>query len=86
MNKNEILARSRAENKNKDIYEQEILKQANSYAVIVLIVLATLFVAIQIFVGEGINYGLYALVFSGNMTIAWVKCIKLKQKKRNVRN
>ena len=36
MNKEEILEKSRAENKNKDIYEQEILKQANSSAVIVM--------------------------------------------------
>ncbi len=81
MYKDEILAKSRAENKNKDIYEEEILKQANSYAVIVLMALATLFFAVQIFVGEGFNYGLYAVVFSGNMTISWVKYIKLKQKK-----
>ncbi len=51
MYKDEILAKSRAENKNKDIYEEEILKQANSYAVIVLMALATLFFAVQLFVG-----------------------------------
>ena len=28
MNKDEILAKSRAENKNQDVYEQEILRQA----------------------------------------------------------
>ena len=81
MNKEEILAKSRAENKNKDMYEQEILKQANTYAVGVLVVLATLFFIVQIFAGGGINFGLYAMVFSGNMTIAWIKYIKLKQKK-----
>lgn len=81
MNKDEVLAKSRAENKNKDVYEQEILKQANTYAVVVLGVLATLFFVIQILVGGGINYGIYAMVFSGNMTISWVKCIKLKQEK-----
>lgn len=36
MNKDEILAKSRAENKNKDVYEQEILKQASSSAVVVI--------------------------------------------------
>ena len=29
MNREEILAKSRAENKNKDVYEIEVLKQAN---------------------------------------------------------
>lgn len=50
MNKEEILEKSRTENKNKDIYEQEILKQANTSAVIVMMVLATIFFAAQIFV------------------------------------
>ncbi|HJB26630.1 MAG TPA: hypothetical protein H9662_08500 [Firmicutes bacterium] len=80
MNKDEILAKSRAENKNKDVYEQEVLKQASKSAVVVQMVLATLFFVTQIFVGEGINWGLWALVFSANMTIYWVKYIKLRRK------
>lgn len=84
MNREEILSKSRAENRNRDIYELEILKQANTYAVIVLIIMATIFLAAQIFTGGGINYGLYAIAFSGNMTIAWVKYIQLRQKKELV--
>ena len=80
MNKEEILEKSRAENKNKDIYEQEILKQASSSAVIVMMVLATVFFAVQIFVGGGANWGIWALVFSANMTTLWVKYIKLRRK------
>ena len=77
MNKDEILAKSRAENKNKDVYEQEVLTQASKSAVIVQLVLAAIFFVTQIFVGKGINWGLWALVFSANMTIFWVKYIKL---------
>lgn len=80
MNKEEILEKSRAENKNKDIYEQEVLKQANTIAVIVMLVLAAIFFAVQIFVGGGINWGIWALVFSGNMTTFWVKYIKFHRK------
>lgn len=80
MNKEEVLEKSRAENKNKDIYEQEILKQANSSAVIVMTVLATVFFVVQIFVGGGTNWGIWALVFSANMTTLWVKYIKLRCK------
>ena len=80
LNKEEILEKSRAENENKDIYEQEILKQANSSAVIVMMVLATVFFAVQIFVGGGTNWGIWALVFSANMTTLWVKYIKLRRK------
>lgn len=80
MNKDEILAKSRAENKNKDVYEQEVLTQASKSAVIVQLVLAAIFFVTQIFVGKGINWGLWALVFSANMTIFWVKYIKLRRK------
>ena len=62
MNKDEILAKSRAENKNKDVYEQEILKQASESAVVVQMVLATIFFVTQILVDNGTNWGLWALV------------------------
>ena len=80
MNKDEILAKSRSENKNKDVYEQEVLKQASRSAVVVQMALATLFFVTQIFTGRGVNWGLWALVFSANMTINWVKYIKLHRK------
>ena len=80
MNKEEILEKSRAENKNKDIYEQEVLKQAGTSAVIVMMILATIFFAVQIFVGGGTNWGIWALIFSTNMTTFWVKYIKLRRK------
>ena len=80
MNKDEILAKSRAENKNKDVYEQEILKQASESAVVVQMVLATIFFVTQILVDNGTNWGLWALVLSANMTIYWVKYIKLHRK------
>ena len=80
MNKDEILAKSRAENKNKDVYEQEVLKQASRSAVVVQMVLATILFVTQIFVGGGINWGLWAIVFSASMTINWIKYIKLHRK------
>lgn len=80
MNKEEILEKSRAENKNKDIYEQEVLKQANTSVVLVMSVLAAVFFVVQIFVGGGMNWGMWALVFSASMTTFWVKYIKLRRK------
>ncbi|MDE6664185.1 MAG: hypothetical protein K2K46_12710 [Lachnospiraceae bacterium] len=80
MNKEEILEMSRAENKNKDIYEQEVLKQASTAALIVMPALAAIFFAAQIFVGGGTNWGLWAIVFSANMTTFWVKYVKLRRK------
>lgn len=80
MNKEEILEISRRENKNKDIYEHEILKQASSSSIIVMMILAAVFFIVQIFVGGGMNWGIWALVFSVNMTSFWVKYIKLRHK------
>ena len=80
MNKDEILAKSRTENKSKDVYEQEVLKQASKSAVVVQMALATLFFVTQILIGGGINWGLWAIVFSASMTINWVKYIKLHRK------
>lgn len=80
MNKDEILAKSRAENKNKDVYEQEVLKHASRSAVVVQMILATIFFVTQILVDKGINWGLWALVFSTSMTINWVKYIKLRHR------
>lgn len=80
MNKEEILAKSRVENKNKDMYEQEVLKKGQGIAIIVTAILATLFCVIQIFVGGGFNNGLYALVLSGTMATFWVKWFKLKRR------
>lgn len=80
MNKEEILEKSRKENKNQDIYEQEVLKQGQFVANIVIVVFATVFLIVQICTGGGINYGVYAIAFSGPMSIFWVKWIKLKRK------
>ncbi len=80
MNREEILEKSRQENKNKDVHEEEILKQASKSAVIVQQILAGIFFLTQIFAGKGINWGLWALVFSSDMVIFWVKAIKLHRK------
>lgn len=80
MDRDEILAKSRAENKNQDVYEQEVLKQAGQTAIVVQMILAAVFFAIQVITGGGINWGLWALVVSSNMTFSWVKYIKLRRK------
>lgn len=80
MNKEEILEKSRKENKNQDIYEKEVIDQGNKYACIAAAVLATIFFVVQIFVGSGMNYGLYAVVFSMPMGGFWYKFFKLHRR------
>lgn len=80
MNKDEILAKSRAENKNKDVYEREVLKRAAGSALIVQAILAAAFFLVQILTSGGVNWGLWALVFSANMTTFWVKYRLLRRR------
>ena len=70
MNRDEILAKSRSENKNKDVYEQEVLKQASRSAVVVQMALATIFFVTHIFARGGINSGVWALDYSAKKTIS----------------
>lgn len=42
-NKEEVLEKSRAENRKKGIYEQEVLNRANACALIVMVVLTVVF-------------------------------------------
>lgn len=80
MNREEILEKSRKENKNQDVYEQEVLKQSQAWSAFVMVVLALVFWLAQIYSGGGINYGFWALVFASNMTTFWVKYIKLRHR------
>ena len=80
MDKEEILKKSREENKKQAAYEKEVIKQGGNNGAIVAAILATVFFVVQIFLGEGMNYGLYAVVFSIPMTGFITKAVKLKKK------
>ncbi len=81
MNREEILERSRAENRNKDIYELEILKQASAKATIVMIALVGVFTIVQMLLGGGIHWGLWALSFTPEMVTLWVKYRRFRHKR-----
>lgn len=80
MNKEEILELSRKENKNQDVYEQDVVINGNRYACIAAGIIATVFFIVQIFTGGGMNFGMYAVVFSMPMASFWFKFIKLRKK------
>lgn len=79
MNKDEILAKSREEHQNSDVFEKEVTKEGESWSTLVTLFLAVVFFCVQIATGGGMNYGLYALIIANNTTICWVKYIKMKQ-------
>ena len=80
MDKEDILSKSRAENRNKDLYGMEVSKLANSAAVAVMLIIAAVFFIVQIAVGGGPNFGLWAIVFGSDMALRWVRFIKLRSK------
>lgn len=80
MEKDQILEKSRKENKNRDIYEKEILKEGRNIGAATAGILATVFFVIQILTGGGINYGLYAVVFSIPAAAFTVKAFRMKKK------
>lgn len=79
MEKDQILEKSRKENKNQDIYEKEILKEGRNIGAATAGILATVFFVIQILTGGGINYGLYAVVFSIPAAAFTVKAFRMKK-------
>ena len=78
MNKEEKKKKSRAENKNKDLYSIDVSKLAGSITTVVMMVIAGIFFIVQIITGGGLNFGMWALVFSADMIDHWVKYIKLR--------
>ena len=84
MEKEEILEKSRSENKSKDLYEKEVIKEGGNAGAIAAPILATVFFCIQIFTGGGMNYGLYAVVFSISAAGFSVKAFKLKRKHETI--
>ena len=80
MDKDEILARSREENKDRDFVEAEVLAKANSIALNVgLMVCGLLSVLCAIF-KEHVDYSAWTVYFSALATIMIVKFIKLRRR------
>ena len=81
MDRTEILEKSRRENKNRDLYTQEIQGAASAVSSFVAVILATVFVVIQAVAGHGVNLGLYAICTSAGATQFIVKAVHMKQKR-----
>lgn len=80
MNKEDILAKSRKENKDKDLYEAEVNSNAATIGSITATVLATVFFVVQHLLGGGWNLALYAVIVGIGATTFVTKAIFLKRK------
>ena len=79
MNKEEILEKSRLENKDLDLYEQEVIGKATNISVVAAAGLCFIFFFVQIMLGQGQDYGLWAILCIIEATIFIYKAIKLKR-------
>lgn len=81
INKDDILSRSRKENKDRDLYKIEMKTQAASIGSLVATVLATFFFLTQSLMGAGFNFGLYAIMVSVSAVSSIYQAIRMGQKR-----
>ncbi len=80
MNKEEILEKSRAENKGKDIFELEVDKNAARTGLLTADFLLIIMFFLKMFFGNGIDYSMWAIISSICAGQYIYKAVKLKNK------
>ncbi|REK74467.1 DUF6442 family protein [Paenibacillus paeoniae] len=81
INRDEILAKSRKENKDKDLFKIEVQINAGNVGSIAATILATILFVTQSLLGGGMDFGLYAIIFSIPAAGFIVKAIRMKRKR-----
>lgn len=82
MNKEEILAKSRQDNKDKDLYELEVNKKASNIGSVSGIIICAILYATEIMVCGTQNYGLWSIIAAVTAGIYLYSGIKLRKKAR----
>ena len=77
MKKEEILEKSKKENKNKDIYALEVETKAANIAGLAIIILTAVYFTYEILSGKGTNYALYSLIALYNAIIYGYRAMKI---------
>ncbi|KOY17900.1 hypothetical protein AMS66_02830 [Paenibacillus xylanivorans] len=72
------MSKSRKENKNKDLFKMEVQINAGNVGSITAIIIATIFFVTQSLIGDGMDFGLYAIIFSISAAGFIVKAIRMK--------
>ncbi len=80
MTREEILAKSRQDNKDKDLVAYEIEKQAGNAASITGAILCGILYMVQLTGGGGVNLALWAIIVAMQAACYTVKAVKLRQK------
>lgn len=81
MNKQEILQASRNENKNKDIYELEVISKAQRVGGLIAVSVTFVLMLIERMISNsGMNYGYFLIILSMGMGMWLYKAVKMKIK------
>ena len=80
MNKEEILQRSRSENKGNDEYERQVLEKAGKLAAQVGLLACCVIAAISVLVTERVNSACWVIYFSIYASLFWTKYRHLKKR------
>lgn len=81
MNREEILAKSRNENQNRDIYELEVMRKDQRIAGLIGVsVTFALLLIERVVLDVGMNYGYFLIILSAGTGLWLYKAVKLKRK------
>ena len=80
MNKEEILAKSRQDNKNQDLVAAKADSTSASIAVIIALFYSLIVYMVQLTSGNGVNYSLFSLIALINAVINVYKSFALRKK------
>ena len=80
MNKEEILGKSRKENRNRDVFEVEVAAQAQRIGGLIAVLAAFALICTEAVLGWGINYGYLVIMLMGGTGIWLIRALRLKRK------
>lgn len=80
MDKDDILAKSRAENQGRDEYERQVLEKAGKLAAQVGMVVCCIIAMASVLVTERVNSACWVIYFSIYATLFWTKYRHLKNR------
>lgn len=80
MNKDDILARSRAENNGNDEYERQVLEKAGKLSSQVGLMVCCFIATFSVIRTDRMNNGCWVIYFSISATLYWTKYIHLRKR------
>ena len=82
MNREEILAKSRQENKNKDLFDKEVEGKSIAFSGIAMVIMCLVYYVAEILLQSRKNYGFFSIAAIYMAILFMMKGSKLKDKKK----